>query len=157
MRHLERPADLGDLAQAAEDLRTLSARITVALVDGDRFQIAHRGQLRLRCLQVHEVRDPGLVVEPVGWRHLSGARQRRQRVVGDVGFRQPCAEREGAMRGDQQRRLRQRLLDRRVRDAGDAAHLGDHALGVGHVRCDVAPDDLHVDAVPAGQSSGSSP
>jgi len=98
MRYLERSSDLADLAQTSKDLHTLSARVTVALVDWDHFQIAHRGQLGLRCLHVHQVRNPCLIIEPVGGRHLSRARQRRQRVVCDVGFRQPCAEREGAMR-----------------------------------------------------------
>jgi len=33
MRYLERPSGLGDVAQAAEDLRTLSARVAVACID----------------------------------------------------------------------------------------------------------------------------
>ncbi len=50
MRHFEGASDLGDLAQAPENLGALSVRIAVALVDRDGFQIAHRGQLRLRRL-----------------------------------------------------------------------------------------------------------
>ncbi len=49
------------------------------------------------------------------------------------------------MRGDQQSRLAERLSDRRIRDSGDAAHLRDHALCIGHVGFGVAADDLHVE------------
>ena len=39
----------------------------------------------------------------------------------------------------------QSLRDRDIRDAGDTAHLCSQSLGVGHVRREVATDDLDVE------------
>ena len=114
------------------------------MIDRHRLQIAHRGELRLRRLKIDEISDAGFAVEPVGRRHLPGARQRRQGVVRDIGLRQRRAQSKGAMRGDEQGRLIERLTDRRVRDARDEAHLRDDALRVGHVGFGVAANDLYV-------------
>src|SRR3984885_4680396 len=116
MRDLKRTSDLADLTYASENLCTRPTRIAAARIDRDRFGIAHRGQLRLRRLKIHKVRDAVLAVEPVGRRHLSGARQRRQGVIRDVRLGERGAESKGAMRGDEQGRLIERLTDRRVRD-----------------------------------------
>src|SRR6202166_4862984 len=63
----------------------------------------------------------------------------------DIRLRQTGTESEGAMRGDQQGGLVKSLLDGRVREAWDAAHLADHALRIGRIGRHVSADYLHVE------------
>ena len=100
-------------------------------VDGQILQRRQRVELVLRGLQRDRIGDAVLLVQPVGGRHLAGAREVDDQAVGHVGRGHAGVLRARAVDVDIERRLRGRLLDARIGDARNMPDLRQELVGVG--------------------------
>ena len=99
----------------------------------------------LRRLNGNRIGHAVFRVQPVGWRRLGAARQRRLDARGGIAFRQPDDAGEFAIEIDFQRRVLELLLDARIRDAGDVADLRKQLVRKGAAGAEVGAGDLNVE------------
>ena len=114
-------------------------------IDGQILQRRQAVELVLRGLQCNRIGDPVLFVQPVRGRNLAGAREIDDQTVGDVRRGDAGILGARAVDIDVERRQPRRLLDTGVGDPGDVANLGQELIGIGEVRVEIVPADLHVD------------
>ena len=133
-----RALDVGD---AAEDRRL---RISGGR-DRQRLQRAERIHLVLRRLHHDRIGHAVIRIEVVGRRYLRGAGKVDHETVGDVALGQADILRAGAVDVDVEGRIVRRLLDARIRDAGNPADLGQQIVGISEVGAEIGAADLQVD------------
>ena len=114
-------------------------------VTGMFCEILQRLDVVLRRLGREVVVDAVLPVEEEHRRGLEAAAQGVQHAVRDVALGQPVLLRLGAVDGDLEVRIVERLLDARIDDARHLAHLLENLVGDLAVAVDVGAVDLDVD------------
>ena len=116
----------------------------VALI-GRFCSAGRRVDLVLRRLQGDRIGDAVLLVEPVGRRHLAGAREVDDQAIGHVGGGHAGELRARAVDVDIERREPCRLLNACIGDARDMTDLRQELVGVGKVRVEIVAADLQID------------
>ncbi len=133
-----RALDVGD---AAEDRRLRIA----GRGDRQRLQRAQGIDLVLRRLHHDGIGHAVIRIEIVGRRDLRAAGEIDDEAVGDVALGQADILRAGAVDVDVEGRRARRLLDARIRNAGDTADAAEQLVGVGEVGVEIGAAHLQVD------------